>query len=323
MAVDRSFGAEIELLCSKATYDARWRVALCDQILGIGTEERAPHRFRAAARVVAMPDAALTDLRSEVPIGVGRTSRRISSERRSTGICLVTNLAGSSEVCAMGETLALSVGQTALLHSSEPFAMRVSHNNRLGILSFEDELFGRVVGSPLRTIPSPRLDATPVGRVLQAHLATVCQELPAIRPQQRLDVVASIVQLVFALSQREMPPVATVRAMRRSQILRAIEARLREPSLHPGQIAAEMGLSLRYVESVLSDGGETPSALIRNARLARCYAEIASRTETGSISDIAYRWGFNDSAHFSRAFKRRYGESARDVRRRAKQTPEK
>ena len=33
-----------------------------------------------------------------------------------------------------------------------------------------------------------------------------------------------------------------------------------------------------------------------------------------SISEICFRWGFNGSAHFSRAFKDRYGVSPRDYR---------
>jgi AraC-like DNA-binding protein len=35
---------------------------------------------------------------------------------------------------------------------------------------------------------------------------------------------------------------------------------------------------------------------------------------TLSISEICFRWGFNGSAHFSRAFKDRYGVSPRDYR---------
>jgi AraC-like DNA-binding protein len=33
-----------------------------------------------------------------------------------------------------------------------------------------------------------------------------------------------------------------------------------------------------------------------------------------SVSEIAYHWGFNDAAHFSRTFKARFGMSPRDAR---------
>jgi AraC-like DNA-binding protein len=35
----------------------------------------------------------------------------------------------------------------------------------------------------------------------------------------------------------------------------------------------------------------------------------------GNITEVAFRWGFNDMAHFSRAFKAHYGASARVVSR--------
>nr|WP_291557272.1 helix-turn-helix domain-containing protein [Comamonas sp. SCN 65-56] len=41
------------------------------------------------------------------------------------------------------------------------------------------------------------------------------------------------------------------------------------------------------------------------------------RASARSVSEIAFAWGFNDAAHFSRAFKNRFGCSPRDMRARA------
>ena len=35
------------------------------------------------------------------------------------------------------------------------------------------------------------------------------------------------------------------------------------------------------------------------------------------MSDIAFSWGFNDAAHFSRSFKEQYGMSPREFRQQA------
>jgi AraC-like DNA-binding protein len=53
-------------------------------------------------------------------------------------------------------------------------------------------------------------------------------------------------------------------------------------------------------------------------RLDRCHRELADpalRAQT--IGETAYRWGFNDLAHFSRAFRERFGCSPRQWRRQA------
>jgi len=41
-----------------------------------------------------------------------------------------------------------------------------------------------------------------------------------------------------------------------------------------------------------------------------CDPALAAR----SISEIAFAWGFNDAAHFSRAFRARFGRSPRELR---------
>jgi AraC-like DNA-binding protein len=54
---------------------------------------------------------------------------------------------------------------------------------------------------------------------------------------------------------------------------------------------------------------------VRKLRLARCAADLRSAASDGTgITDIAFRWGFNDSAHFSKAFRAEFGQSPRDYR---------
>jgi transcriptional regulator GlxA family with amidase domain len=45
---------------------------------------------------------------------------------------------------------------------------------------------------------------------------------------------------------------------------------------------------------------------IWTTRLDGCRGELARRTDR-TISEIAFAWGFSSSAHFSRAFRKRFG----------------
>lgn len=55
-------------------------------------------------------------------------------------------------------------------------------------------------------------------------------------------------------------------------------------------------------------------------RLEQCYRElIQDASARRTISEIAYAWGFNDQAHFSRTFRKHYGVSPRSLRRRSEQ----
>lgn len=90
----------------------------------------------------------------------------------------------------------------------------------------------------------------------------------------------------------------------------AIELKLSDPGLSPTELADDLGISLRYLQKLFEDAGENPNHYIRRRRLERSYQDLVDPLYSGlSIAEISYRWGFNDSAYFSRAFKERYGVS--------------
>jgi acetamidase/formamidase len=72
------------------------------------------------------------------------------------------------------------------------------------------------------------------------------------------------------------------------------------------------------LQKMLESAGANFSQHLRERRLARAHADLESPLEAQrSISEIAYRYGFSDSAHFSRVFRQRFGLAPRDFRREA------
>jgi len=94
-------------------------------------------------------------------------------------------------------------------------------------------------------------------------------------------------------------------------VLQYVEDNLGDPVLSPATIAAAHAVSVRTLYAALDGLGTTLAAHIRNQRLARCHAELARAS--GSVGDIAFRWGFRNQAHFSRVFRRRYATSPSQV----------
>jgi AraC family transcriptional regulator, positive regulator of tynA and feaB len=83
-------------------------------------------------------------------------------------------------------------------------------------------------------------------------------------------------------------------------------------------IAAALAMSARYVSDIFGANEQSVSHYIWERRLQKCHAALADPFQRGrSISSIAFGWGFNDTSHFSRLFKSRYGVSPRDYRARA------
>jgi len=89
----------------------------------------------------------------------------------------------------------------------------------------------------------------------------------------------------------------------------------KDGALTPGRIAEEHGVSLRYLQKLFTLSGKTFSNYVRTRRLERCRAELISPLYADlSITEICYRWGFNASAHFSRAFRAHYNASPSEYR---------
>ena len=104
----------------------------------------------------------------------------------------------------------------------------------------------------------------------------------------------------------------------RGQIQRFIDAHLSEPILGPTEIASALEVSVRHVHRVFSRTGSTLGDYIRSRRLERCRNDLAnSRLRERTITEIAFSWGFSDSAHFSHSFRNCFGVSPRVFRARA------
>jgi AraC-like DNA-binding protein len=99
------------------------------------------------------------------------------------------------------------------------------------------------------------------------------------------------------------------------RLCQTIETLLPDPDLSLRRVADEEGVSPRYVQKLFASADETFSHYLRTRRLERCRTDLSSPQHARlSISEICFRWGFNGSAHFSRAFRDQYGVSPREFR---------
>lgn len=102
------------------------------------------------------------------------------------------------------------------------------------------------------------------------------------------------------------------------RVKRLIESRLSDPSLCVADIARRAGLSPRYLTTLLAAEGVSPMRYVLARRLDLCRRDLAAPALASvPIGQIAFAWGFNDLTHFSRAFRQRFGCSAREMRRNA------
>lgn len=164
-----------------------------------------------------------------------------------------------------------------------------------------------------RSAPSGVLPgATPIdgraglGGLVAGHLAglaRLARGIPAADAPLAADMVVDL--LARLLSPRDAAPPAGDLV---SRILARVEARLDDPDLTPKALAAEFGMTARYLHMAFAATGGTLAAHIRARRLDRIRRDLADpRMAHLSVTEIAFRWGFNDASHASRAFSAAFG----------------
>ena len=112
-----------------------------------------------------------------------------------------------------------------------------------------------------------------------------------------------------------VPPDARRRA-RLGRIYASIDARLGDPDLTPATIAATHHISVRYLHLLFETEQHSVADLIRTRRLEHCRRDLLDPTLADRpVAATGVRWGFPNTAHFSRLFRDTYGLPPSEFRR--------
>lgn len=96
------------------------------------------------------------------------------------------------------------------------------------------------------------------------------------------------------------------------QAIKIMRKKLRQPDTTE-QLAKMLGSTVRQLNRVfLQHANATPQEIWRDMRLQHARWRLMNSRRT--ITQIAYECGFSDSSHFSRWFKKRFGETPRSYR---------
>jgi AraC-like DNA-binding protein len=96
---------------------------------------------------------------------------------------------------------------------------------------------------------------------------------------------------------------------------------LGNPELTVESLAASLAVSSRYLREVFSQTEKISHYILRR-RLEECANQLANSLHRHtSITAIAFQYGFNSTAHFSRTFRKQYGVTPREYRKRNLQKP--
>ncbi len=244
--------------------------------------------------------------------------RRSGADARHDGqehYFLIYQQAGSSVLQQHDRQAHLRTGDCALIDSR--YASEFNYLEDTHHLSFHltcDAMERRLGGRHPRVCETIRAEG-PLGTVLGGFIRQVTAQQPHFDTGEGLAMGDALLSLLAPMAQESQAVPGTPREYAR--VLAYIEAHLQD-DLTPAYIACAVGVSVRSLYRLFEERGNSLGAHVRVLRLQRCAEQLQARGHRDeNLTSIAYRWGFKDSAHFSRSFRAQYGLSPSDYRRAA------
>jgi len=226
---------------------------------------------------------------------------------------------GVAYVAQGGRSSEIRAGDLFMIDPARPFSIETEHIYTQSMYVEPDSL--------RRLIPeADALTATAVScsggaaRVLANfvdELFASANTLDEFQADHLANALPFMLGAAFSSTARQLATAPSrLRALHRQRVSDYLRDNLRDSALDANSVAQAVGLSTRYLYELFAGDKESLMKRVWSQRLEQCRSDLSSPTLAArSIGEIAYSWGFNDVAHFSRSFKQRYGVAPREFRR--------
>ncbi len=238
------------------------------------------------------------------------------TRRPAESVALFFSLAGDAFFYHEDGVWTVRPGQLLICDADQPFMRGFSQGLEELVLKIPRHRFAEATGGD--RIGRPVVVDFSAGGNSFAH--TLAREIAAATRVDRPHLVqeAALVNLVAALAG---PGRDDLPAAHRAAAQTFIDQHLTDPRLAAPVVAAAVGISTRHLSRVFAEVGTSVPGYLRGRRLDRARMLLEGNEAASlSIAEVAHRCGFTSAAHFSTAFRARFGERANDVRRRAQTT---
>lgn len=226
---------------------------------------------------------------------------------------LIYQHSGSAALSQRGREAVLHAGDSVLIDSRYESEFRYLGGMRH--VSFHlpcDELDRRLKTTRARVCET-LAGAEPVGSILGNFIRQISAKYALFDIHEGTAMKDALMTMLAPLAEDRESAGGALRDYARA--VAYIDARLTE-DLSAAGIARAVGVSVRSLYRLFEERDKSLAEYIRSGRLRRCAEQLRSGSHLHeNLTDIAFRWGFKESAHFSRAFKIHFGMTPRDYRR--------
>ncbi|MBS7810322.1 helix-turn-helix domain-containing protein [Roseococcus pinisoli] len=213
-------------------------------------------------------------------------------------------------------------GDSLLIPAQTPFI--VSLGDSLASERVADERLHLYLPRDAFADIAPQLDAARntvltagLGKLLGDFMRNLARELPRLAPEDLPRVTSAVRAMVGACvvptADRMVIATGQIDATRLQKIRHLIRRNIESPELNAAMLCGALDISRTQLYRLMQGEGGVEH-YIRRLRLEACRDRLLDATRPGTIGEIAAGLGFEDASQFSRAFRREFGVSPREIR---------
>jgi AraC-like DNA-binding protein len=296
---------------------AFWQDIVCDTFVGLDCRSDMHEAFWGAVSQSAVGATTFTRVDSCAQ-RVFRTPSRIARASQDYVLVALGN-SGVNGVYQDGREAVVSAGQFVIYDTTRPYELRFDDSFSQTILQMPRKLLHQRIGAFDALTATTFSRDRPLEGLAYDFLISTSKVIDHVDPAtatRLLDQGLDLIAMAFAERMHQRSP---DQSFHRSALLyrlkNTILTHLSDPELSISQVAAAVGISPRYASDLMADEQTSFRSYVQTQRLERCKRDLSDPAHAARhIGDIAFAWGFNDLAHFSRIFKQRFGASPREWR---------
>ena len=278
----------------------------------------APERFHGAMALRQMGRASV----AQIVAGGQQVTRTAHLMAKASDEYFLVNIqrAGQSGLAQDGREAQLEAGDMALFSSTRRFQLSFDGDFAQTVLTVPAhelrQLIPDVDALTATTLNGQRAAAGLFRQVADRCFETDSNALSALAANHTasalIEMLAGTLLDMPGAQQAKKPQLARFHLARIKQHARQ---HLHEPGLSVASLSAALGFSPAHIHRLFAGEEQTFTAWLWSCRLVACKRRLEDAAQAHfTISEIAFKSGFNSSAHFSRAFRARFGLSPSECR---------
>lgn len=287
-----------------------WRDAVCRAVFNISIEAP-PERF--AASITSRSSGPLRFATSECSGYQVVRSRRDIDTAPADHYSVYLQVHGQARISQAGQSLVFRPNDIAISDGRFPFNADLSGSGRRAIAVIPRDMLNQ--RAPwLTTFCKLSANASYVD-LAGRHLLELTAPNAKLTDSETTLLSENLCNLLALATAPRLEPARLRPELQIEALLAFCRQHLHDPELSPQLVAHHLGISVRTLHLRFKQIGQTFGRWVLDHRLTACGTALRDRNQHNlNISEIAYRWGFNDLSHFNKAFRARYNRTPREWR---------